>query len=169
MARRSRIPTKQFAAEKSTVGYVYQQITGDSGSDAKLGPFVSRVIGIGRQTQLSGMQDYVNVKGYGDVGAHVRWRSTSPAIPTRVDGYRRPLHKHASARRRFHATAGAEHSAGLRSPVIPMSIYIFAHTLTPFIAASPEFPRKYLCPRPALIDPTRAEFRVNRAILALGE
>ena len=31
------------------VGYVYDQLTGDSGSGAKLGPFKSRVIGIGPQ------------------------------------------------------------------------------------------------------------------------
>jgi hypothetical protein len=31
------------------VGYVYDQLTGDSGPGAKLGPFESRVIGIGPQ------------------------------------------------------------------------------------------------------------------------
>jgi hypothetical protein len=50
------------------VGYVYQQITGDSGSGNKLGPFMSRVIGIGPQVTLlfpvAGMQGSLNAKGY---------------------------------------------------------------------------------------------------------
>jgi hypothetical protein len=58
------------------VGYVYDQVTGDSGSGAKLGPFVSRVIGIGPQIgylfPVAGMQGYVNLKAYGEFDARNR-------------------------------------------------------------------------------------------------
>lgn len=65
-------PNVQFGA----VGYVYQQITADSGSGAKLGPFMSRVIGIGPQVAflfpVAGMQGYVNLKGYSEFDARAR-------------------------------------------------------------------------------------------------
>ena len=52
------------------VGYIYDQVSGDSGSGAKLGPFKSRVIGVGPQVgylfPVAGMQGYVNLKGYGE-------------------------------------------------------------------------------------------------------
>jgi hypothetical protein len=76
------------------VGYFYDQLTGDSGSGAKLGPFESRVIGIGPQIgylfPLAGLQGYVNLKGYDDFDAHARpsgysvWLTfaISPAAPT---------------------------------------------------------------------------------------
>jgi hypothetical protein len=58
------------------VGYVYDQLTGDSGSGAKLGPFESRVIGIGPQIgylfPVAGMQGYVNLKAYGEFDARNR-------------------------------------------------------------------------------------------------
>ena len=75
------------------VGYVYDQITGDSGSGANLGPFESRVIGVGPQIgyifPVAGMQGYVNLKGYGEFDARNRpsgWNawltlSISPAAP----------------------------------------------------------------------------------------
>jgi len=76
------------------VGYVYDQLTGDSGSGAKLGPFESRVIGIGPQIgylfPIAGMQGYVNLKAYGEFDARKRpsgWNawltfSISPATTT---------------------------------------------------------------------------------------
>lgn len=76
------------------VGYVYDQITGDSGSGAKLGSFESRVIGIGPEVgylfPVGGMQGYVNVKGYSEFDAQNRasgWSgwltfAISPAAPT---------------------------------------------------------------------------------------
>jgi len=79
------------------VGYVYDQLTGDSGLGAKLGPFESRVIGIGPQVgylfPVAGMQGYVNLKAYGEFDAHNRpsgWNawltlSISPAAPTAKD------------------------------------------------------------------------------------
>jgi hypothetical protein len=75
------------------VGYVYDQVTGDSGAGAKLGPFESRVIGIGPQVgylfPVGGMQGYVNLKAYGEFDARNRpsgWNawltlSISPAAP----------------------------------------------------------------------------------------
>ena len=76
------------------VGYVYQQITGDSGSGNKLGPFMSRVLGVGPQVTflfpVAGMQGAVNVKGYTEFGAQDRpsgynlWLtfSITPEAPT---------------------------------------------------------------------------------------
>lgn len=58
------------------VGYVYQQLTGDSGSGDRVGPFELRVIGVGPQMTLlfpvAGMQGYLNVKGYKEFDAHDR-------------------------------------------------------------------------------------------------
>lgn len=54
------------------VGYVYQQITDDSGPGAKLGGFRGRTIGIGPQVGFviplsEGYQGYLNLKGYKDL------------------------------------------------------------------------------------------------------
>ncbi len=58
------------------VGYLYQQITGDSGAGATLGDFKSRVAGIGPQVgyifPLGGMQGYINLKGYYEFAAQHR-------------------------------------------------------------------------------------------------
>src|SRR5271165_7123564 len=76
------------------VGCVYDQLTGDSGSGAKLGPFESRVIGVGPQIgylfPVAGMQGYVNLKAYGEFDNRNRpsgWNawltfSISPATTT---------------------------------------------------------------------------------------
>jgi hypothetical protein len=52
-------------------GYFFQQLTPDSGPDAKLGAFEGRAIGIGPQIgflfPVGDMQGYLNVKGYADV------------------------------------------------------------------------------------------------------
>jgi hypothetical protein len=76
------------------VGYVYNQVTGDSGSGDHVGPFESRVIGVGPQIgyifPLGSYQGYLNLKGYGEFDAHDRpsgynaWLtlSISPAAPT---------------------------------------------------------------------------------------
>ena len=76
------------------VGYVYQQITGDSGSGDKVGPFMSRVLGVGPQLTflfpVAGMQGAVNLKEYTEFGAHDRpsgynlWLtfSITPEAPT---------------------------------------------------------------------------------------
>jgi hypothetical protein len=58
------------------VGYFYQQLTGDSGEGATLGPFKSRVAGIGPQLgyffPAGRMQGYVNLKGYYEFAAENR-------------------------------------------------------------------------------------------------
>jgi hypothetical protein len=76
------------------VGYVYNQLTGDSGSGDRVGPFESRVVGIGPQIgyifPLGNYQGYLNLKGYGEFDAHDRpsgynaWLtfSISPPAPT---------------------------------------------------------------------------------------
>lgn len=76
------------------VGYFYDQVSGDSGSGDRVGPFESRVIGLGPQIgyifPLGNMQGYLNLKGYGEFDAHDRpsgynvWLTfaISPAAPT---------------------------------------------------------------------------------------
>jgi hypothetical protein len=59
------------------VGYVYQQLTGDSGSGARLGEFKSRVFGVGPQIGYifpigTSHQGYLNLKGYKEFGAENR-------------------------------------------------------------------------------------------------
>jgi hypothetical protein len=58
------------------VGYIYNQITGDSGPGATLGDFKSRVFGIGPQFghifPIGGKQGYINLKAYGEFGAKNR-------------------------------------------------------------------------------------------------
>lgn len=69
----------QFLSPKlqvGLVGYWYQQLTGDSGSGAVLGPFKSRVGGIGPQLgylfDANGRQWYFNLKGYWEFDAKNR-------------------------------------------------------------------------------------------------
>lgn len=76
------------------MGYLYQQVTGDSGSGARVGAFESHVAGIGPQLGIlfhaGDMQDYLNIKGYKEFSAQNRpagWNvrvtlSFSPAEPT---------------------------------------------------------------------------------------
>ncbi|MBR0828277.1 transporter [Bradyrhizobium manausense] len=57
------------------VGYAYQQVTADSGQHPILGPFKSRVIGIGPQIgyifPIGKMQGSLNLRGYGEfLAAH---------------------------------------------------------------------------------------------------
>src|SRR6185295_18333895 len=63
--------SKQFFV--GLVGYLYQQVTPDSGQHPILGSFESRVIGIGPQIgynfPLEKMQGYLNLRGYGEFGA----------------------------------------------------------------------------------------------------
>jgi hypothetical protein len=76
------------------VGYIYQQITGDGGSGDRVGPFKSRVMGVGPQLSLlfpvAGMHGAVTAKGYKEFDADNRpsgynlWLtfSISPEAPT---------------------------------------------------------------------------------------
>ncbi|KRQ14666.1 phenol degradation protein meta [Bradyrhizobium manausense] len=67
----SQFLSKQFFV--GLVGYAYQQVTADSGQHPILGPFKSRVIGIGPQVgyifPIGKMQGYLNLKGYGEFDA----------------------------------------------------------------------------------------------------
>jgi hypothetical protein len=76
------------------VGYAYQQLGADSGSGATLGPFRSRVFGVGPQIgfiiPMGHLQGYLNLKGYKEFEAEHRaegWNAwvtfaISPAPPT---------------------------------------------------------------------------------------
>jgi hypothetical protein len=54
------------------VGYLFNQITGDSGPGARLGSFESRVAGIGPQigylVPIGGAQEFIGLKGYKEFG-----------------------------------------------------------------------------------------------------
>jgi len=76
------------------VGYLYDQVSGDSGSGDHVGTFESRVVGVGPQIgyifPLGAMQGYLNLKGYGEFDERDRpsgynvWLTfaISPAAPT---------------------------------------------------------------------------------------
>jgi hypothetical protein len=70
----SHFATKQIHV--GLVGYVYQQVTGDSGSGATLGDFISRVIALGPQIgflfPVGEMRGYLNLKIYKEVEAEHR-------------------------------------------------------------------------------------------------
>ena len=75
------------------VGYVYQQVTPDTGSGDRVGPFMSCVFGAGPQIgylfPLGNMQGYLNAKAYFEFDNHDRpagWNtwltfSIQPAAP----------------------------------------------------------------------------------------
>ena len=66
--------SKQFFV--GAVGYIYQQLTPDKGQPAFLGPFESRVFGVGPQIgylfPAGNMQGYLNLKGYYEFEAQNR-------------------------------------------------------------------------------------------------
>ena len=70
----SKFLTKQI--QVGLVGYVYDQITPDSGSGDRVGSFESRVIGVGPQVgfifPVGDMQGYLNLKGYKEFDADHR-------------------------------------------------------------------------------------------------
>jgi hypothetical protein len=80
------------------VGYFYDQLTGDSGSGARLGSFESRVVGIGPQIgflfPVGDMQGSANLKAYDEFDARARasgWNvwftlSISPGAPATPPG-----------------------------------------------------------------------------------
>jgi hypothetical protein len=87
----------QFLSKQVFVGvagYAYQQITADSGQSPQLGPFRSRVFGVGPQIgyifPVGGMQGFLGLRGYGEFDASNRpsgWNTwltfaISPAAPT---------------------------------------------------------------------------------------
>lgn len=69
----------QFLSEQwhvGLVGYVFHQVTGDSGAGAQLGDFKSRVNGFGPQVgyifNMGGKSAYLNLKSYFEFGAENR-------------------------------------------------------------------------------------------------
>ena len=66
--------SKQFFI--GAVGYLYDQVTGDSGSGDRVGAFESRVIGLGPQIgylfPIGEMQGFLGLKGYGEFDAKDR-------------------------------------------------------------------------------------------------
>ena len=70
----SQFLSKQLHA--GLVGYFYNQLTGDSGTGARLGDFMSRVNGIGPQIgylfKIGEKDAYVNLKGYKEFNAQNR-------------------------------------------------------------------------------------------------
>jgi len=90
----SQFLTKQF--QIGTVGYIYQQISCDSGSGDRVGCFESRVLGIGPQvgfifpmeTPFGIKQGYLNIRGYAELDHQNRaqgfdvWVSLTISPPT---------------------------------------------------------------------------------------
>ncbi len=80
------------------VGYLYQQLTPDSGSGDHVGSFKSSVAGIGPQLgylfDAGGTQGYLNVKGYYEFAAENRpdgwnvWLTLSSRLPPRLGSSR---------------------------------------------------------------------------------
>jgi hypothetical protein len=71
----SKFVTKQW--QLGVVGYVYQQLTCDSGAGDRVGCFKSRVFGVGPQVGYivpigEHIQGYLNLKGYGEFGEEHR-------------------------------------------------------------------------------------------------
>jgi hypothetical protein len=70
----SQFLSKQFLI--GLVGYIYQQVSCDSGAGNRVGCFESRVFGVGPQIgyiiPLGEWQGYLNLKGYGEFGAENR-------------------------------------------------------------------------------------------------
>lgn len=73
------LAVSQFLNEQlhiGIVGYIYQQLSGDSGSGAELGDFESRVYAAGPQAgyffPFGGAQGYVNLRGYFEFDAKNR-------------------------------------------------------------------------------------------------
>ncbi len=81
---------KKFAngLQVGVAGYAYQQVTGDSGSGAKLGPFKGRVFGVGPHLVYSTMlmQHAVlfNFRNYQEFGAENRFEGNVTTFTTTV-------------------------------------------------------------------------------------
>ena len=88
----SRFLTKQFYV--GAVGYSFNQLTGDTGSGATLGPYLSRISAVGPEVgvlfPVGGMQGSLNLRGYWEFAAQNRssgWNtwlvfSIGPMAPT---------------------------------------------------------------------------------------
>jgi hypothetical protein len=92
----------QFVSKRihvGLVGYVYQQLTADSGQAPILGDFKSRVLGVGPQIgfifPVGGMQGYLNVKGYQEFAAENRPGAGTPGSRSQS---RKRLRRHRTRR-----------------------------------------------------------------------
>ncbi|HEY6994092.1 MAG TPA: transporter [Xanthobacteraceae bacterium] len=81
-----------YASEKmhvGAVGYVYRQVTGDSGPGTRLGEFKSRVLGIGPQIgfffPFADRQGYLNLKAYQEYNAENRLEGWTAYITFSVE------------------------------------------------------------------------------------
>jgi hypothetical protein len=89
--------TSQYLSKQvfvGAVGYVYNQVSADTGSGDRVGAFESRVIGVGPQVgylfPVGDLQGYLNMKGYAEFDPQHRasgfnvWLTfgISPAMPT---------------------------------------------------------------------------------------
>jgi hypothetical protein len=70
----SRFLSKQFYV--GAVGYSFNQLTGDTGSGATLGPYISRISAIGPEVgvlfPVGAMQGSLNLRGYWEFAAQNR-------------------------------------------------------------------------------------------------
>jgi len=86
-------------------GYVYQQVTGDSGAGAKLGDFKGHATGLGPQIGFffpawEGYTGYLNVRGYWDIVTENRSKTSTlmvtlaftPSAPEHPPTPRGPMH-----------------------------------------------------------------------------
>jgi hypothetical protein len=97
----SQFVTKQL--QLGVVGYVYKQISCDTGSGDRVGCFESQVFGVGPQLgyiiPMGHLQGYLNIKGYKEFESEHRpsgWNTwltfaISPAAPTPASPPRRPM------------------------------------------------------------------------------
>jgi hypothetical protein len=98
----------QFVSKSVHVGiagYVYQQVTGDSGAGAKLGDFKGHSVGIGPQIgfffpAFEGYTGYLNIRGYWDLATEKRPTTQTamitlafaPSAPEKPTAQRGPRH-----------------------------------------------------------------------------
>jgi Putative MetA-pathway of phenol degradation len=70
----SRFLSKRFYV--GAVGYAFNQLTGDTGSGAELGPYISRISAVGPEVgylfPVGGMQGSLNLRGYWEFAAQNR-------------------------------------------------------------------------------------------------
>ena len=96
----------QFVSKNLQIGlagYLYQQVTGDSGPGAKLGPFMGRAVGIGPQIGFiipmsREYQGYLNIRGYKDVEVENRAKTWSTWVTFAIS----PAPEPASAKPTYH-------------------------------------------------------------------
>ena len=78
---------------KGAVGYVYNQVTGDSGASPALGGFRSRVAGVGPQIgfffPIADRDGYLNLRGYSEFDAKNRLEGWTAYVTFSVEAAER--------------------------------------------------------------------------------